>query len=300
MLKNLNGKHKLSSRRIKFGKWIFGMVLAGLAAILLDGLWLGQPPHHYLYLQSISDPIHRLAVLSLPFSFFSWLLIRILNTQKKRWPRTAHFARLLSGWILFYFVGLVVFVLRFDQRIEQSGSAGLLKVFPFNTPSLSPALRFLREKLDLQALTGPWNNQQQIAPPWVILRGQNPHYDDDAMLVAYHRNTGDLLWEFHCLGNRISPISTDGSHLLWASWRPSTNVVYLMDTRTPKILWTRQLEEPLALPPLLQHQRVALAHKHHIHLLDLTKGSTLIRRLACTQKDDPMVVCQDQQVIAWK
>jgi len=318
-------------------RWVFPAVLAGSGAIFFMAGWLTGPGQEktYLQLQFASDSVHRFAVLALPVSavvyLFFWPIGRVF--VEFDWVRRVTRSIMMAALACFCATG--AYILRFDSAIEQKGLAGQFIAAdtdfaaprsdyrpqgPFREDDSGPGVAsgelpggdYLT--LDRRTLArrtpddgyrwsrkrpGRWPASLVVTADTVLLAMPGADFEDDVLLCAVELASGRLRFAFHCLGNSISPVVTQGKLLAFTIRRPSLSAVYLFDWARPRLLWQRELEQPTRLAPRFRGSALEVAQGAEVLGLDLHHGRRRGLVAACEKPDANAVVCRAGRVVGW-
>lgn len=305
---------------------IWGVVIlcaAGLGA-LAYGVLLARDLGQYLSMQSLSDSVHRTAVLLMPIGLAFLALIWMLSELGKlaavlRW--TGRVFAFLAATSVF---GTLVFIILFDSRLETVGMKGQFvteKSRTFTTQSLpaSDLHGFLRETskeqaglavnglslghiitLDRKTLARKipgssflWSVFRPGPPPAylsldrdvIYYTGPGPDFDDDIVACAVKISTGSVLWLLHGLGNWASPVVSHGSYASFISARPSSSTVRLLRAHSPKVKWAIRLQGTVKIPPKFTDDYLQVALGGLLLDLSLDTGKELNRQEPCRKAD---------------
>ncbi len=308
------------SKRVRLLIWLAVFVCAagiGTAAqIVLVLLGFGQ----YLTMQSLSDPIHRTAVLLIPAGLVVLALTWMLSELGKLAVWLKWTGRVLTSLSIVCVFGTLMFVYLFDSRLEAQGLTGQFtheaQAARNSIPqALSDLHAFYREAsvkqpglvveglsqghiLTLDRKTIARKTQQGLfiwhlyrpGPPPAYLSfsgdevyytGPGPDFEDDIVLAVVDLSTGIMRWLFHGLGNWVSPAVRRGSLVSMVSARPSSSAIRLFQTNSPRLLWAVRVEGAIRIPPRFDGDELLVA----------LEGTLLHLRLDTGQETDRQDVC---------
>ncbi len=330
----MNRNDERAARKRK--RWITRGALLGVFLLGLGLGWLLVPAGEWAYLdlQADSDAVHRFAVLWLPISgvvfLFFWPIGRVF--EEFVWVRRVTLA--VMAIALAFGAGVASHVLRFDGGIERAGLRGQMLAYSTKVPGIGGSwlLGPYREDddgpgiatdklpggdyltLDKRRLArrtaadgyrwsrhrdGLWPAMLVVTPVTVLLAMPSGQYPDDITISAVELVSGRGLFDFHCLGNRVSAPVVRGEILAFTIGRPSSSAVYLLNLREIKLAWSRFLPQVTGLPPRLDASWVEVAQGSTILRLAARDGREIGRSQACADPAAARVACRAGQVIAW-
>ncbi len=289
----------------------------------------------YLDLQARSDSIHRFSVLFLPMCLVAIALLWPIGRVFADF-RFIHLPIRVLLSVLWLSASMWTgYLLRFDQCIEQKGLAGQF-IPPRPAVSLATAkgsgrgpyheeggpgiatpnlpngdhLTLDRRTLALRNATGGyrWNRLRDYGWPaammltaeTVLLTGPGLKFEDDVVLSVVELQSGRRWYEYHTLGNGITPVSIDGDFLAFATNRPARSSVVLLDWVHARSVWASPLSVWVNLTPRLTPRHVEVAAGGQLYRLSRADGSLVSSHRACAKPLAWQVVCQDDQIIAWR
>lgn len=315
--------------------WLGWLVVAGLAALGglgAFGLWTLATGGGYLQLQRASNPVHRLVVIGLPAAAGLLVLMWMLSelARLRVWLRWT--GRGLVGLGLAGLVGLPLFVVLFDLRLEARGLDGQLVRLGAGDPTTHeplPAGSWQEASADapglvVEGLPGDerltldrktlarkrpdgsfsWHLPRPGPPPARLVTdgsrfyytGRGPDFEDDVLVAALEPTRGQLEWILHGLGNAISEAVIDGDRLVVASRRPASSAVRLVALDPPALAWSARLPGEVQLPPRFNTDAVEVVVDGQLIRLGLDDGRELDRQDACQA---PGVACQGGRIVSW-
>jgi hypothetical protein len=127
-----------------------------------------------------------------------------------------------------------------------------------------------------------------------------PDFEDDVVVTCVDLESGRKHFDYHCLGNGISPVAVEGPFLAFAANRPSLSSVHLLRWSPPAVVWTRALPGELSLAPRLADDSIDVASGAEIIRLSRADGSIQDRQNACIEPRAWRVVCEQNRVVAWE
>lgn len=318
-------------------RWIVRAALLGICVIGLVLGWLLSPSceRAYLDLQAGSDAAHRMAVLWLPVSavafLFFWPIARVF--EEFVWIRRVSLTVMTTA--LAFGSGLASYIVSFDRGIEQAGLRGQFEIFaagkattggaggvlgPFHEGKDGPGIAsdalpdgdyLTLDKRTLSRRTssggyrwsrkrgGLWPAWLVVTPARVLLAMPSGKYPDDMILAAVDLESGRWLFDFHCLGNRMSAPRLSGDRLAFTIARHSNSAVYLLDPAKPELAWSRFLPRITDLPPRLKAASIEVAQGGSVVSLDIRDGHLQESRPVCADPAAAQVACRAGRVIAW-
>lgn len=308
-----------------------GLLLAGIAYAVLSLSSAGT----YLPMQALSDPFHRLVLIGLPVAAGVLVLVWTLSELGHLGAWFRFIGRGLTALSLAFCTCAPVAVLLFDLRLEAQGLAGVLTAgagVPGSTRSMGLQGTFCERSaqepnllieglasgevftLDRRTLARKradgsfaWHLPRPGPPPACLMldrglafyTGPGLQFEDDVVAAGVQLETGTLLWTLHGLGNAASPMSVEGDQAAFASWRPSTSAVRLIDLRGPRQQWARRLRGSIGVAPRFDGPVLKVALDGFVLELDPTTGAETKRSPACQAPQQHGVACKAGRVVAW-
>jgi hypothetical protein len=328
-------EHKTPTLKGKLIFWAIcagcGPILAGIAYAVLSLSSAGT----YLPMQALSDPLHRLVLIGLPVAAGLLALVWTLSELGRlgAWFRIA--GRGLTAFSLAFATCAPVAVLLFDLRLEAQGLEGeLMAGAGVLEPSSIRGLQgsfceksALEPNLVIEGLASgdmltldrrtlarkrsdgsfAWHLPRPGPPPACLVldrglafyTGPGPQFEDDVVAAGVQLETGMLSWTLHGLGNAASPMAVEGNRAAFASWRPSTSAVRLIDLRGSRQEWARRLRGSIGLAPRFDGPALKVALDGFVLELDPATGAETRRSAACLAPQRHGVACKAERVVAW-
>ncbi len=318
-------------------RWITRAALLGIFFLGLGLGWLLCPSgaRAYLDLQAYSDSVHRFAVLWLPISgvafLFFWPICRVF--EEFVWVRRVTLA--IMALALAFGAGVASYVLRFDGGIERAGLRGQMSAYTTKLPGIDGSwllgpyledddgpgvatdklpggdyLTLDKRRLARRTVTdgyrwsrrrgGLWPAVLLVTPTIIFLAMPSGQYPDDIVISAVELVSGRGLFDFHCLGDRVSaPVVMQDEMMFFTISRHSSSAVYSLNLGEVKLAWSKFLPQVTRLPPRMNQSFVEVAQAGMILRLDARDGHETGRRAACADPDSARVACSAGRVIGW-
>ncbi len=278
----------------------------------------------YLSMQSISDQVHRVAVLIIPaglvLSALTWMLSELgkLGTWLK-WS-----GRVIVALCMVCIFGTLAFVVLFDSRLEAEGLQGQfihgndllpsidalpvsdlhgfrreesakLPGLAIEDLSLGHILTLDRKTIARKTSEGNfvWHIDRPGPPPAYLnldgdilyYTGPGPKFEDDVVACAVKMSTGKKQWLYHCLGNWASPVVTEGSFAAFVSARPSSSSIHVLHVWPPKLQWAVRIDGVVKISPRFKGHRLQIAKEGWLIEFTIETGEELNRKRVCPKAD---------------